>query len=109
MSEYKVFCVIVTYRPDAEHLQRVLASITRQTSHVVLVDNTPGQQEALAGPEGVQRVTLGDNIGIAAAQNIGIRTALEQGADAVWLSDQDTVYPPQFLIDMLAALQACHA
>ena len=108
MVEYKVFCVIVTYRPDAEHLQRVLASIARQTPHVVLVDNTPGKREALAGAESVLRLTLGDNIGIAAAQNIGIRAALEQGADAVWLSDQDTVYPPQFLTDMLTALRACN-
>ena len=109
MSEYKVFCIIVTYAPDTEHLQRVLASIARQTPHVILVDNTPGPHAAIATPEGVQCITLGENLGIAAAQNIGIRQALAQGANVIWLSDQDTIYPTNFLADMLTSLRACQA
>ena len=107
MSEYQVFCIIVIYRPNAEHLQRVLASITQQTPHVVLVDNTPGPHDTIATPEAVPRITLGSNLGIAVAQNIGIRRALEQGADVIWLSDQDTIYPTEFLANMLLALKTC--
>lgn len=107
MSEHQVFCIIVTYRPDAAHLQRVLASITRQTSRVILVDNSPDPHDAITAREGVQCITLGDNLGIATAQNIGIRQAIEQGADVIWLSDQDTIYPENFLANMLTALQAC--
>ena len=107
MSEYKVFCIIVTYAPDTEHLQRVLASIAQHTPHVILVDNTPGPHTAIATPEGVQCITLGENLGIATAQNIGIRKALGQGADVIWLSDQDTIYPANFLMDMLIAVKAC--
>jgi rhamnosyltransferase len=109
MSEYKVFCIIVTYAPDTEHLQRVLASIARQTPRVILVDNTPDPHAAIATPEGVQCITLGENLGIAAAQNMGIHKALAQGADVIWLSDQDTIYPTNFLADMLTALRACQA
>ena len=109
MSEYKVFCIIVTYAPDTEHLQRVLASIARQTPHVILVDNTPGAHKCVATSEDVQCITLGDNLGIAAAQNIGIRQALAQGANVIWLSDQDTIYPTNFLADMLTSLRACQA
>jgi rhamnosyltransferase len=109
MSEHPVFCIIVTYRPDAAHLQRVLASIARQTPHVILVDNTPGQQAAIAIPEGVQCITLGENLGIAVAQNIGIRQALAQGAEVVWLSDQDTIYPATYLHDMLLAFKDCQS
>lgn len=109
MSEYKVFCIVITYRPDAAHLQRVLASIAQHTPHVILVDNTPGPHAAIATPEGVQCITLGENLGIAVAQNIGIRQALDQGADLVWLSDQDTIYPENFLANMLTALRACQA
>ena len=109
MSEYKVFCIVVTYRPDAAHLQRVLASIARQTPYIFLVDNTLGPHTAIATPEGVQCIALGENLGIAAAQNIGIRQAIEQGADVIWLSDQDTVYPAGFLADMLKALRICQA
>ena len=109
MSEHPVFCIVVTYRPDAAHLNRVLASIARQTPHVILVDNTPGTHKGVATSEDVQCITLGDNLGIATAQNIGIRQALSQGADLVWLSDQDTIYPVNFLTDMLKALGACQA
>ena len=107
MSEYKVFCIIVTYRPDAEHLQRVLTSVAQHTPNVILVDNTPGPHATITTPEDVQCVTLGKNLGIAAAQNIGIRQALNQGADLIWLSDQDTIYPAHFLADMLKGLEVC--
>ena len=107
MSENKVFCIIVTYRPDAGHLQHVLASIAQHTPHIILVDNTPGPHAAIATPEGVQCITLGENLGIATAQNIGIRQALAQGADVIWLSDQDTIYPAHFLTKMLTALLNC--
>ena len=109
MSEYKVFCIIVTYAPDTEHLQRVLASIARQTPHIVLVDNTPNPHTAIDTPDVVQCIPLGENLGIAAAQNIGIRKALAQGAEVVWLSDQDTMYPATYLHDMLLAFQDCQS
>lgn len=108
MSEYQIFCIIVTYYPDAEHLQRVLTSIAQQTPNVVLVDNTPGLHGAIATPEGVQCITLGNNLGIAKAQSIGIRQALDQGADVIWLSDQDTIHPKDFLANMLIALRTCN-
>lgn len=106
MSEYQVFCVIVTYQPQAEQLQRVLGSIAQQTPHTILVDNTPSPHDKIASST-AHCIDLGANMGIATAQNIGIRYALEQGADVVWISDQDTVYPAHFLADMLAALRAC--
>ena len=109
MSERRVFCIIVTYCPDAEHLQRVLASIARQTPHIVLVDNTPNPHTAIDTPDVVQCIPLGENLGIAAAQNIGIRKALAQGAEVVWLSDQDTMYPATYLHDMLLAFQDCQS
>lgn len=109
MSACKVFCVIVTYRPDADHLQRVLNSISRQTPNILVVDNTPSAYGSITTTERVQCTILGENIGIASAQNIGIRQALEQGADVIWLSDQDTIYPANFLADMLMALETCGA
>jgi GT2 family glycosyltransferase len=42
------------------------------------------------------------NIGVAAANNQGIRTALADGCDAVLLLNNDTVFPPD-LIELLAA------
>ncbi|WP_298208116.1 glycosyltransferase family 2 protein [Acidovorax sp.] len=109
MSEYKIFCIVVTYCPDIKHLKLALASIAQQTSNIIQVDNTPISKKTTPSPENIQHIALGKNIGIAAAQNIGIRKALEQEADVIWLSDQDTIYPTNFLVDMLAALHSCQA
>lgn len=118
MLEYRVFCVIVTYYPQADQLQQVLGSITQQTPHtlhtpqIILVDNTPTPQGKInthTSNATVQCINLGENLGIATAQNKGIHQALAQGADVVWISDQDTIYPPDFLHYMLGALHTCKA
>lgn len=44
---------------------------------------------------------LDENIGIAAAQNIGINKSIEQGADYIILSDQDTIYPVDYVEKMI--------
>lgn len=107
MHNYRTFCIVVTYCPDVEHLQRVLASITAHTHRVIVVDNTPGARTFIALPQGVQYIPFGRNLGIAAAQNAGIREALARGADVIWLSDQDTIYPEHFLPNMLEAMESC--
>lgn len=107
MRNKKIYCIIVTYQPDKKHLRTVISSITLQTPNVILVDNTPGTFDITDISNDVQLIALGKNLGIATAQNIGIRKALEHGADIVWLSDQDTVYPENFLDGMLKAMEQC--
>lgn len=102
----RVHCVVVAYRPDEAVLRAVLESISGQGAKVIVVDNT----EASARPADVgaaRYLPLGRNMGVAAAQNAGIALALAEGADYVWLSDQDTIYPPDFLRRMLAAAASC--
>lgn len=108
MHEPNVFCVVVAYRPRGPVLRAALDSIAGQGARVIVVDNTEG-----AGPQPdvapARYVPLGRNMGIAAAQNQGIALALSEGADYIWLSDQDTVYPPDFLQRMMAAAATCTA
>lgn len=108
MTDPKVYCVVVTYRPNAQALQQVLQSICSQTPHVILVDNTEDARQPL-DTGNASYLHLGYNAGIAAAQNRGIEQALAQGAHYIWLSDQDTVYPKGFATQMLAFAQACAA
>lgn len=106
MDQPRVFCVVVAYRVRGEVLRAALDSIRGQATQVIVVDNT----EAGAAPPDVgdaRYLPLGDNLGIAAAQNRGIELALAEGADYVWLSDQDTVYPHDFVRSMLAAADTC--
>src|SRR4051812_14176291 len=108
MDAPRVFCIVVAYRPDEQVLRAVLESIGGQGAHVIVVDNTEsGAPTADVAP--ARYLPLGRNMGIAAAQNAGIALAVSEGADYIWLSDQDTIYPPDFLARMLAAAATCMA
>jgi rhamnosyltransferase len=106
MNAPRVFCVVVAYRPREAVLRAALDSIAAHATQVIVVDNTEGPARALEVAP-ARYLPLGRNMGIAAAQNRGIALALAEGADYVWLSDQDTVYPPDFLPRMLAAAASC--
>jgi len=45
------------------------------------------------------------NTGIAYAQNIGIKKAIEEGAEFILLSDQDTIYPENYVQEMLKCFE----
>lgn len=97
--------VIVTYRPAQDDLVRLVDAIRPQVDELLVVDNGDGSLL----PENIRQsniklVCLGDNYGIACAQNIGIRDALGSGSDFVLLLDQDSV-PAN---DMVARLIEAH-
>ena len=81
--------IVVTYHPQLERLRQLAASLLASHCKLILVDNTPALQE-LEFPASCQVVRLGDNYGIARAQNIGIRIAREAGAKTLVFFDQDS-------------------
>jgi rhamnosyltransferase len=96
----KVACVVVTYEIGRTVLP-VLEAILPQVDRVFIVDNGSGRetQDALqeiesAHPERVEMIRNGENLGIAAALNIGIRRAIAQGHDWVLTLDHDSVAAP---------------
>lgn len=96
--------VIVTYQPEMLILEKCINSLKSQLDRIIIVDNTPGKCEGLEYFKtlaNVEIIYLFDNYGIAYAQNVGIKKALENNADYILLSDQDTVYPPDFVEKML--------
>ena len=105
-----VACVVVTYEIGRTVLP-VLEAILPQVDRVFIVDNGSGgeTQDALreiesAHPGTVEVVRNAENLGIAAALNIGIRRALEQGHAWVLTLDHDSVAAP----DMVANLFRTH-
>ena len=98
-----VVCIIVTYLPDCELLNRLVESVRNQVQTVYIIDNSPTvvRFSDIENMENIEVTYLTQNIGIAAAQNIGIRKALADKADFVLLSDQDTIFPPSYVEDML--------
>lgn len=100
----KIFGVLVTYKPDMSILEKSIDSLKNQLDKLIVIDNTPGKCENLENLKKVPNIEilyLGDNYGIAYAQNVGIKKALEEKADYILLSDQDTVYPADFIEKML--------
>ncbi len=108
ISDAGVVAIVVSYEPDLEHLSKVLIAIASQTDHVVIVDNgsrkdVAGLVSALNDPR-LQFLPLGENLGIAAAHNAGIRWAKDRGSKYVLLMDQDS-FPDA---GMVASLRSAH-
>lgn len=107
VEDPRVVAVVVTYRPDPRHTGPLLTALAAQCAHVVVVDNgspEPARAELarLCDDVGAELVELGENLGIAHAQNVGIERARELSADAVLLSDQDSL-PAADMVDRLVS------
>lgn len=102
-----VFAVIITYNPKIQLLDLECTSISPQVDHIVYVDNgSKNSQEVevwASEKENVSFVWLNDNKGLGAAQNVGIRHALEAGASHIILFDQDTVVDKNFVTSLIEA------
>lgn len=75
----KIFGVLVTYKPDMSILEKSIDSLKNQLDKLIVIDNTPGKCENLENLKKVPNIEilyLGDNYGIAYAQNVGIKKSL---------------------------------
>lgn len=88
----RIGCVIVTYRPSHAPLLRQIEAILPQLGMITVVDNGDGSDLPIFPEEaGIEIISLGDNFGIAHAQNIGIGRARDRGASHILLLDQDSL------------------
>ncbi|TKT77650.1 glycosyltransferase family 2 protein [Aquamicrobium sp. LC103] len=107
-----VSAVIVTYEPDLAALGRLVAAISAQVGRIIVVDNGSrndvgswlSRQEA-----SVDFIALGENFGIARAQNAGIGQARAHGARHVLLFDQDSLPAADMVAHLLRAAEAKRA
>ncbi len=90
-----VYAVMVAYNPDVNRLNEAIRSIIAQVDKFIIVNNS--ETPLSLGFENIHIVELGKNKGIAFAQNRGIEIAEREKADFVLLSDQDTVYPSNYI------------
>ena len=103
--------IIVTYHPNEKLLRRLLLSIFDESKKVYIVDNTPAEDInwmssdwLLSERFDANYQSLGDNLGIAKAQNEGIAAAIKDGCDHVIFFDQDSA-PPQGMVQRLLAAE----
>ena len=104
----RVAAVVVTYNRRPLLLESLAAVLgqTRPADAVLVIDNasTDGTAAAVRESFPAARLTvLGQNTGGAGGFAAGIALALADGADLIWLMDDDTVPEPAALQALLAA------
>jgi GT2 family glycosyltransferase len=107
-----VICVVVNWNGWSDTIA-CLRTLVKQTVplEVVVVDNGSTndsvsrikafQVEAADHPVPITLIEHAENIGFPSGANIGIRAALQRGADFVWLLNNDTECPPDTLDKLL--------
>ncbi len=109
MEESLVCAVLISHFPPREVLTNV-ALLIDQVAHVVIVDNTPASEPSpvIRSLENNSRCTVirnGENRGIAAALNTGIRCAIALGYQWVVTFDQDSRIGDGYIASMFSAYQ----
>lgn len=116
----KIAIVVLTWNnwPDTLECLESLAALDYENVDIVLTDNGSTVDNALFEnkKEDLQTrfrsfifVQNGGNIGYAAGNNAGIKTALERGAEWVLVLNNDAIVPRDFMTRMLDAIKASEA
>ena len=101
-----VAAVVTTYQPDLQTLQAQFARLDGQVDSLLVIDNgsADSQQvaELVARYPSARFIGATENRGLGWAHNKGLKQALDEGAEAVLLLDQDSL-PSEGMVDTLYA------
>jgi len=96
--------IVVLYEPTREVLRNVQSYI-KQVKQLFVVDNSENPDtliiEKIKKIENAEYIGLNENIGIAAALNIGAKRAIEEGYKYLLTIDQDSHASPQMVLKLL--------
>lgn len=97
--------MVVTYNPNPSFVENI-AAVRVQADHVVVVDNgssnaTEAHLHELESRQGCTVIRNRQNLGIAAALNLGVKHAMDAGFDWVATFDQDSRVSDGFIATML--------
>ncbi len=103
----KVSCILVNWNgwQDTNECLRALKACAFHGMTVIVVDNgsTDGSVERIKAAHADTLVLQsGRNLGFAGGNNVGIRYAMEHGADFIWLLNSDTTPAPDALSMLVA-------
>lgn len=112
MSDFpKVAIIVLNWNgwKDTVECIESLKKITYPNNKIILVDNgsTDGSEQILRErfPE-IKLIQTGENLGFAEGNNIGIRYALNKGADYILLLNNDTVVDRDFVTELVRAAES---
>ena len=110
MSSHNTCAVVVTYHPEPTVFEH-LTAFRSQADGLVVVDNGSKLEEIESlrresERTGFRLIENGENRGIAAALNTGIRWAIERSYEWVVLFDQDSTIPEGYLDALFASVES---
>jgi rhamnosyltransferase len=105
-----VTSIVIAYEPDRDALMRLVESL-RSLTKLIIVDNSESElgvasSSAIGLAYDCQVVRNARNLGVAEAQNIGIRLARSNGNKYVLLLDQDSILEPDALAALVCEFEA---
>ncbi|HBW1978180.1 TPA: glycosyltransferase family 2 protein [Klebsiella quasipneumoniae] len=103
MDNIKVSAIIVTFNPELDVLSELISSLNSQVENVVIVDNCSKNILQIKELKEKKRFVLIEeptNIGLAAAQNHGIKEAVNNSTHIV-IFDQDSSITSSFIENQL--------
>ena len=105
-----VFVVVLNWNGwrDTHACLESLAGLTYPNAHLVVIDNASEDGSETRLRELHPELTLlqsGANLGFAGGNNVGLRYALERGAEYVWLLNNDTLVEPDALTVLVDKMQ----
>lgn len=101
MDSKYISAVIVTYNPDVGVLTNLIKSLSKQIDSVVVVDNFSNNIDSIKNLDArFKCIPLEKNIGLASAQNIGIRDVITYSSHVI-IFDQDSEISADFVANQL--------
>jgi hypothetical protein len=106
MNAPKTAIIVLTWNQKADTLEclRSLSEVQYDNLFTVLVDNGSADDTVTVVRQlfpAVQVVETGDNLGYVGGNNAGMEYALKQGADYVFILNNDTIVAPDFLSKLI--------
>lgn len=98
--------VLVAYKIEHDILIDKMAKYTKYFDHCIVIDNTPNQEKTqLKLFQNCDYISLGENLGIARAQNIGSQRLIEKDVEYLMYLDQDSFLPKESFLIMKKKLK----
>ncbi|MEM1082133.1 MAG: glycosyltransferase family 2 protein [Pseudomonadota bacterium] len=101
--------VIVAYYPDCDALNALIVSVCEQVDQLVVVNNGPAESLSIEPMDCLTVQSLPDNVGVAAAINVGVQRLIEAGCAQVLLLDQDSQIPSDLVATLAHHLNAARS
>jgi rhamnosyltransferase len=102
----KTGCILVLYNPDPDLLRKVIGSVAGQVDEVFVADNSPEPVALPLASTSVVYHRMEGNMGIAAAQNEGLKYFIGKNYDFIFFLDQDSIVESDMVAVLLSKYRA---